>query len=265
MTQVTKARACLAALGLSLAVLAQADEPAMVKVTGGAFESVLPPAPGVKQVTVAPFRLDPTPVTNEQFAAFVRKQPQWQRDRVARIFADEQYLAHWTSSAQPANDTLQQPIVRVSWFAASAYCEARGARLPTWYEWEYAAAASATAKDARNDPAWRQQILSWYSRSGRGPLPNVGATSANLYGVRDLHGVVWEWVEDVSGMLVSSDNREQSDPDLMRFCGEGALTMEQKENYAILMRIAMLSSMKASYTSATMGFRCAVDEPKVQR
>jgi hypothetical protein len=43
----------------------------------------------------------------------------------------------------------------------------------------------------------------------------------------------------------------------MRFCGEGALTMEQKENYATLMRIAMLSSMKARYTGAAMGFRCA--------
>jgi formylglycine-generating enzyme required for sulfatase activity len=91
----------------------------------------------------------------------------------------------------------------------------------------------------------------------------VGQTPANLYGVQDIHGVVWEWVEDLSSMLVSSDNREQSDPDLMRFCGEGALTMEQKENYATLMRIAMLSSMKASYTSATMGFRCAseADQP----
>jgi formylglycine-generating enzyme required for sulfatase activity len=35
--------------------------------------------------------------------------------------------------------------------------------------------------------------------------------------------------------------------------------MEQKENYATLMRIAMLSSMQAKYTSATMGFRCAAD------
>jgi hypothetical protein len=37
--------------------------------------------------------------------------------------------------------------------------------------------------------------------------------------------------------------------------------MEQKENYAILMRIAMLSSMRASYTSSSMGFRCASDAP----
>jgi formylglycine-generating enzyme len=72
---------------------------------------------------------------------------------------------------------------------------------------------------------------------------------------------VWEWVEDFGAMMVSGDNREQGDPDLMKFCGTGALTMEQKENYAVLMRIAMLSSLKAAYTTANLGFRCARDAP----
>jgi formylglycine-generating enzyme required for sulfatase activity len=243
-------------------LIAQAElaaQPSWAAVPGGKFESVLPPAPGIKQVTVRKFYLDRTPVTNAQFAVFLQKNPEWRRDRVARVFADEQYLSHWQSALAPGKALANKPVVHVSWFAANAYCESRGARLPTWYEWEFVAAASGTLSDARNDPAWRQQILNWYSRSGRGELPDVGGTPANLYGARDIHGVVWEWVQDLSGMLVSSDNREQGDPDLMRFCGEGALTMEQKENYATLMRIAMLSSMKASYTSATMGFRCAAD------
>ncbi|HEY0939719.1 MAG TPA: formylglycine-generating enzyme family protein [Steroidobacter sp.] len=260
----------LAALGLLLASLtspvAAASEPtktakspaaSMVTIPGGSFESVLPPAKDVKQVRIESFRLDRTPVTNARFAAFLRQHPEWRRDKVARVFADQQYLSHWQSALEPGEENLQRPVVHVSWFAASAYCESQGGRLPTWHEWEYVAAASSTQRDARNDPAWRQQILSWYSRSGRGPLPVVGGTPANVYGVQDLHGVIWEWVDDAGSMLVSSDNREQSDPDLMRFCGEGALTMEQKENYATLMRIAMLSSMKASYTSATMGLRCA--------
>lgn len=255
----------LAMLGLLLAALTGQAGPASEQQTpaaaipGGSFESVLPPAAGVKQVHVEGFRLDRMPVTNAQFAAFLRSHPQWRRDKVARVFADEQYLSHWQSASQPGSDDLPRPVVHVSWFAATAYCESKGARLPTWYEWEYVAAASDTQRDARNDPQWRRQILGWYSRSGRGALPNVGTTPANIYGIRDLHGVIWEWVDDAGGMLVSSDNREQSSPDLMRFCGEGALTMEQKENYATLMRIAMLSSMKARYTGSTMGFRCAFD------
>ena len=52
-------------------------------------------------------------------------------------------------------------MVQVSWFAASAYCEAQGARLPTWNEWEYAAAADETRRDARKDPVWRERILAW--------------------------------------------------------------------------------------------------------
>ena len=251
-------RTVMAALLLT-AVCMNATAETMPTIAGGSFESVLPPAPGVKKAVVRSFRLDRTPVTNAQFAQFVREHPAWRRDRVAALFADEGYLTHWASATEPGAAIGHRPVVRVSWFAASAYCEARGARLPTWYEWEYAAAASETRADARSDARWQAQILDWYSRSGRGALPDVGKTSANYYGVQDLHGVVWEWVYDLSSMLVSGDNREQSDPNALRFCGPGALTMEQKENYATLMRIAMLSSMQARYATATMGFRCAAD------
>jgi len=228
-------------------------------IPAGTFESVLPPSEQTKNVTLAAFRLDRTPVTNAQFARFLRKDPSWQRDRVARLFADEQYLRHWPSAMAPLPVDANKPVTHVSWFAASAYCEARGARLATWHEWEYAAAASTTQRDARDEPEWRQQILSWYSQSARGALANVGNTPANVYGVHDLHGLVWEWIEDLPALLVANDSREQGDPSEMRFCGAGAISMEQKENYAMLMRIAMLSSMKANYTSATMGFRCAND------
>ena len=87
----------------------------------------------------------------------------------------------------------------------------------------------------------------------------VGSLPANYFGVHDLHGVVWEWVEDAGSMMVSDDSREQGDPNRNRFCGTGALSFEQKENYAMMMRIAMLSSMKAAYSSSSMGFRCARD------
>ncbi len=223
---------------------------------GGRFATALPPSPGVKTIAVAPFRLDRALVTNAEFARFVAAHPEWRRDRVAKLFADDKYLSHWASPATPGDEAARQPVTQVSWFAANAYCEARGARLPGWYEWEFAAAASDKAPDARDDPAWRQRILDWYSRSARGALPPAGASQANYYGVRDLHGVAWEWVEDAGSLLVSDDGREQGDGS-GRFCGVGAASFEQKENYAMLMRIAMLSSMKAAYTSSSMSFRCA--------
>ena len=152
--------------------------------------------------------------------------------------------------------SAQAPVTQVSWFAARAFCESEGGRLPTWLEWEYAAAADATRTDARADPAWRRAILAWYERPASQSLPAVGGP-ANAYGVRDLHGVVWEWVDDFNALLVGSDSRDQDGADKMKFCGAGAVSMQEKENYATLMRIAMLSALKAVDTTNNMGFRCA--------
>lgn len=249
--------------GLAALLLALLAAPAAAEtwqaVRGATFESVLPNGPRDKGVTVADFRLARTPVTNADFLAFVRAHPQWQRGQAPRLFVDEGYLRHWDGAASLGAADPRQPVVHVSWFAADAYCAAQDARLPTWHEWEWAAAADDKVADARGDPAWRQRILAWYSQTGSVPRARVGAGKANVHGVHDLHGLVWEWVGDFGGMMVSGDNREQGDPDLMKFCGSGAMTLEQKENYAVLMRIAMLSSMKASYTTANMGFRCARD------
>ena len=149
----------------------------------------------------------------------------------------------------------------VSWFAAQAYCEAQGARLPTWLEWEYAAAADETRKDARTDPAWRERILTWYSRPSNAPLASVGSAAANVYGVQDLHGLVWEWTEDYASMLVSGDSREQKSQDRLKFCGAGAIGMDDRENYTVLMRVAMLSALEADDVTSNLGFRCAVSKP----
>jgi formylglycine-generating enzyme required for sulfatase activity len=235
---------------------ALAAEPRDATLPGGTFSSVLPPSAKTRTTLVAPFRMDRALVSNAQFARFLKNHPEWQRGNVPKLFADGSYLADWNGAATPGDALARKPVTQVSWFAASAYCEAQGKRLPRWYEWEFAAAASGSAADARTDAQWRQEILDWYAKSANGPMPDAGVSPPNYYGVRDLHGVAWEWVEDAGGMLVSDDGRDQGDGG-NRFCGAGATSFEQKENYAMLMRIAMLSSMKASYTSNSMSFRCA--------
>ena len=77
-----------------------------------------------------------------------------------------------------------------------------------------------------------------------------------MYGVRDLHGLVWEWVDDFNALLVSPDSRSGADPDKLKFCGAGAISLQDKKNYAVLMRIALLSSIGAADSTSSLGFRC---------
>ncbi len=211
---------------------------------------------------VAAFELMRMPVTNADFLAFVVAHPDWRRDRVARVFAEPRYLSHWATAIELGPDSLPaQPVVQVSWFAAQAFCAAQDARLPTWEEWEYAAAADETRHDARRDPAWRERILAWYSRPSNQPLVRAGLQTPNVYGVQDLHGLVWEWTEDFSSLLVAADNRSPGDGDTSKFCGAGALSMNDRDHYAVLMRVAMLSALNAEDTTTNLGFRCAKDIP----
>ena len=247
---------------------------AYVQIPGGNFKSVLgyddvkaagnaaTPEQSTGLVQVKPFSLMLRPVTNAEFLVFVRQNPVWQRDQVPIVFAEPRYLSHWAAPlALGAQALPNQPVVNISWFAASAYCESVGARLANWTEWEYAAAADETRKDARGDPAWRERILSWYGKPANQALANVGETPANVYGLQDLHGLVWEWPGDFASMLVSSDSRAQSEQDRLKFCGAGAIAMDDRENYAVLMRIAMLSSLAADNVTSSLGFRCARDLP----
>ena len=236
---------------------------AYVRVPAGEFSSVLKYEDNKGKQKIAGFELMQKPVTNAQFVEFVRKYPQWQKAKVPAVFAEKKhYLSHWQSAlALGPKVKPQQPVTQVSWFAASAYCEAQNARLPTWSEWEYPAAADRTRRDARRDPAWRESILSWYSKPSNTPIADIGKTPANIYGIQDLNGLIWEWTEDYSAMLVSADNRNQSDPDKSKFCGASALSMEDKENYAVMMRVAMLSSLDAVNSTSNLGFRCAKNSP----
>ncbi|MBX3623179.1 MAG: formylglycine-generating enzyme family protein, partial [Rhizobacter sp.] len=208
---------------------------------------------------VAAFAMRVTPVTQGEFSRFVAAHPEWRRDRVARSLADNGYLASWRTADIPGDpaDTAadHRPVTGVSWFAAQAFCESEDARLPTWAEWEYTAAADATRFDARSDPAWRAEILNWYARPATSAPRPVGGP-ANAYGVRDLHGLVWEWVDDFNALLVSADSRSQGDPDKLKFCGAGAISLQDRENYAVLMRIALLSSLNAADSTSSLGFRC---------
>ena len=233
-----------------------AQEPDYVRLPAGTLLSVIASDADRAPVPIDAFAMREMPVTKGEFRRFVAAHPAWRRDRVARTFADAGYLQDWPAPLAHFDAAAEaQPATNVSWFAAEAYCEGEGGRLPTWNEWEYSAAADATRIDARGDPAWLARILNWYARPSRAALPAVGGDT-NVYGVRDMHGLVWEWVDDFNALLVSPDSRSADDPDKLQFCGAGAINLQDRQNYAVLMRVALLSSLRASDSTTNLGFRC---------
>jgi formylglycine-generating enzyme len=231
----------------------------MVVITGGVFRPLFGSPTDSSEVPVRPYCLDALPVTNGDFLEFVRANPSWQRSRVKRLFADESYLKSWAGDlALGTNAPASAPVTFVSWFAARAYAQWRGKRLPTTDEWELAAAASATQPNGKNEPEFQRQLQAWYSAPGA-KLATVGTGKPNYWGAFDLHGLVWEWVSDFSAAMVTGDARADSELDRQLFCGSGAVGARDVTDYAAFMRYGLRSSLKANYCIHNLGFRCAKD------
>ncbi len=130
-------------------------------------------------VTVAPFFIDRTEVTNEQYHKFITD---------TRRGAP----AHWQDGKFPASEA-KFPVVNVTWQDASEYALWAGKRLPSEAEWEFAARGS----EGRLYP-WGSKWEAGKSNAregGRGRIVEVGSfpQGASPFGVLDLSGNVWEW------------------------------------------------------------------------
>jgi formylglycine-generating enzyme len=251
----------LAAVAPASAAPAKKAPAGMTLVGPGLYRPLYPASPAERVLPVNAFFLSKKPVTNAEYLAFLRANPEWRRDRVKRLFADEGYLSHWATDDSLGGSTRPaSPVTQISWFAAKAFCKASAARLPSEREWELAALASETAADGSQDPRWLARILGFYSEPATSPsLPDTGRGKPNFFGVHDLHGLIWEWTYDFGASLVASDSREKGDAERNRFCGASGADAQNPSDYASFMRIAFRSSLGASYTTARLGFRCARD------
>lgn len=206
---------------------------------------------------IADFMMDVYPVTNAEFITFLKSNPKWQKSKVIQLFADENYLSQFKGDLKLASEhQLNAPVTNVSWYAAKSYCACQGKRLPSMAEWEYVASASKTKKDARKDEAFTQYILTWYEKRYK-YTQVIGSTFKNYWGIWDMHGLVWEWVEDFNSILISTDSRGGGKGINNQFvCGGASVNANNPSNYAAFMRYAFRSSLKAKYNIKNLGFRC---------
>ncbi|MBS1549626.1 MAG: formylglycine-generating enzyme family protein [Bacteroidetes bacterium] len=214
-------------------------------------------------VTVEPFYMDDTPVTNAEFLEFVKKNPQWSKSKVKAIYSDSTYLKEWPSDFElPKKYKPNSPVCYVSWFAAKAYAESVGKRLPTQDEWEFVGQADDKAKDATKKPSYSSDIIDLYNIKDK-QYAEIGKSNPNVYGIYNMFDLVWEWSEDFNSTLTTGDSRKSQFDDKQLSCAGSAISANDIYNYAAFMRFAFRTSVKANYTISNLGFRCAKDaEPK---
>ena len=184
----------------------------------------------VHTVHVDAFYMDKTEVTNAQYKAFLIANPYWQKSHVVARFHSGYYLqqanlpdgyyfqqVRGPEPEPPAPDYLHDwnginyptgkgnhPVTFVSWYAAVAYAEWAGKRLPTEAEWEKAARGGLVGKKyphgntiTQKDANYGHTTGEYFVHSGEvKETTEVGSYPANAYGLYDMAGNVYEWCLD---------------------------------------------------------------------
>lgn len=215
----------------------------------------------VRSVSVAPFWVQATPVTNAQFAAFVdatdyRTSAEDQGE--ALIYVDGGYQmsknACWRSFA--TKERMDHPVVLVSWIDATKYAEWRGMELIAEAQWEYLAKGTTARVFPWGDapPDGSQCNFARAPQAIPATTP-VLSFEPNQYGVFDLVGNVWQWCRDVFAPYESTVNV----PESVR-PANGATRVRRGGGWNVIqpfrLRCTNRGAMRPDDSATNLGFRC---------
>jgi formylglycine-generating enzyme required for sulfatase activity len=138
------------------------------------------------QVTISkPFYLQYTEVTQGQWQQVMGKNP-------------SEFKKWWGGA--------NLPVEQVSWEDAQEFIKKLNKmentdkyRLPTEAEWEYASRADSKERWSFGDDEAKLEEYAWYSKNSQDKTHPVGQRKPNAWGLYDMHGNVWEWVQDRYG------------------------------------------------------------------
>jgi formylglycine-generating enzyme required for sulfatase activity len=194
------------------------------------------------------FWLARTPVTNGEYAAYLKANP---KARKPEYWGDERYN-------QP-----QQPVVGVSWKDAKKYCAWAGFRLPAEAQWEYACRAGTKTQYSSGNSVEDLARVGWYRGNSGDRLHVAGELETNDFGLCDMHGNVWEWCEDTwvdnyEGAVRIPDNGLRVEPvdDVDRVIRGGSF-----KDVARYARSAYRDAYAPGNRWSYVGFRPARDHP----
>jgi sulfatase modifying factor 1 len=226
----------------------------MVRVTGGAFrmhdselqagQEVTVHTPSI--MTVSSFELDATEVTVGAYLECVKN------GACGALRPD--FSSNSACIATKPGMGLR-PMECITWFEATAYCQAQGKRLPTEIEWEYAARGGPKNTDypwGNDDPERTLALLCWTgSGTWRGETCRVASFPAEAFGTYDLAGNVAEWTSTVEDSAYFGEKKGKPHPYRVVRGGSSGTNVRRG--------IVGHRLEDADYTSAGIGVRCARD------
>ncbi len=210
-----------------------------------------------REVTLDAFYMDETEVTNSEYRACV-----------SAGFCDPPDAGSGTYSRSSYYDRTSTfgnyPVVFVSWGDARNYCAWADKRLPTEAEWEKAARGT----DGRIYPWGNTFDTSRANTEDRGSeaITAVGQfpSGASPYGLLDMAGNVWEYVNDWfdPDYYASAPDDNPPGPNSSP-SSEKVLRSGSFANYQHYARVANRGAVTATSSTQFRGFRCVVDADAV--